>query len=84
VGFGFLVSDGHLVLAAHGEAVWSRLVVGSVESVIDGMVLCALDDCSVICALDDAVFLFFFLFLEVHFVDMLCTVEVSAVAGDMI
>jgi hypothetical protein len=60
------------VLAALGEAVWSELVVGLVECAIDGMV---------VCALDDALFLFF---LEVDFVDMLGTVEVSAVAGDMI
>jgi len=60
------------VLAALGEAVWSELVVGLVECAIDG---------TVVCALDDALFLFF---LEVDFVDMLGTVEVSAVAGDMI
>jgi len=71
------------VLAAHGEAVWSGLGVGSVECAIDGMVR-ALDDRTVVCALDDALFLFFFLLLEVAFVDMLGTVEVSAVAGDMI
>ena len=53
---------------------WSELVVvDSVECAIDGMV---------ICALDDGLFLFFF--LEVDFVDMLGTIEVSAVAGDMI
>jgi len=48
----------------------------------DGMVVCALDECVVMCALDDGLFLFFF--LEVDFVDMLGTIEVSAVAGDMI
>ena len=52
------------MLAALGEAVWSGLVVGSVECVIDGLFLC--------------------FFLEVDFVDMLGTDEVSAVAGDMI
>jgi len=62
--------------------VWSELVVGSVECAIHGTVVCALDDGTVICALEDALFLFFF--LEVDFVDMLGTVEVSAVAGDMI
>jgi len=36
----------------------------------------------VVCVLDDALFLFFF--LQVDFVDMLDTVEVSAVPGDMI
>jgi hypothetical protein len=81
------------VLAALGEAVWRELVVGSVECAIDGTVVCAFDDGTVICALndgmvvcalDDAFFLFFFLHLEVDFVDMLGTVEVSAVAGDMI
>ena len=82
-----------MVLAALGEAVWSGLVVGSVECAIDdtvvctlddGTVICALDDGSVVCVLDGALFLFFFLLLEVDFVDMLGTVEVSAVAGDMI
>jgi hypothetical protein len=42
--------------------------------VIDGMV---------VCSLDDALFLFFFLLLAVDFVGMLGTVEVSAFAGDM-
>jgi hypothetical protein len=71
------------VLAALGEAVWSELVVvDSVECAIDGTVICALDDGTVVCALDDDLFLFFF--LEVDFVDMLGTIEVSAVAGDMI
>jgi len=84
VGFGFLVADGHSVLAALEDAVWSGLVVGSVKCAIDGMVVCELDDGMVICAVDDAPFLFFFLLLEVDFVDMLGTVEVSAVAGDMI
>jgi len=84
VGFGFLVADGHSVLAALGESVWSGLVVGSVQCTIDGMGVCAVDDGTVICALDDVLSLFFFLFLEVDFIDMLGTVEVSAVAGDMI
>jgi len=61
------------VLAALGEAVWSGLVQGPVECAIDGMV---------VCTLDDALFLFFS--LEVDLVDMLGTVQVSAVAGDMI
>jgi hypothetical protein len=62
------------VLAALGEAVWSELVVvDSVECAIDG---------TVIGVLDDGLFLFFF--LEVDFVDMLGSIEVSAVAGDMI
>jgi len=63
------------VLAALGEVVWSGLVVDLVECAIDATVLCALDD---------ALFLFFFLLLEMDLVDMLGTVEVSAVAGDMI
>jgi hypothetical protein len=50
------------------------LVVGSVECAIDGTVW----------ALDDTLFLFFFLLLEVDFVDMLGPVEVSAVEGCMI
>jgi hypothetical protein len=61
--------------------VWSELVVGLVECAIDGTVVCALIDGTVMCALDDALFLFF---LEVDFVDMLGTVDVSAVEGDMI
>jgi hypothetical protein len=77
------VADRRLVLAALGEAVWSGLVVGSVECAIDGMVVCALHDGTVICALDDALCLFFYLLLEVDFVGMLGTVEVSAVASDM-
>jgi hypothetical protein len=83
VGFRDSVADGRSVLAAFGEAVWSGHVVGSVECAIDGMVVCALDDGTVICALNDALCLFFFLLLEVDFVGMLGTVEVSAVAGDM-
>ena len=50
----------------------------------DGPVICALDDGTVVCALDGALFLFFFLLLKVDFVEMIGTVEVSAVAGDMI
>jgi len=63
------------VLAALGEVVWSGLGVGLVECAIDG---------TVVCALDDALFLIFVLLLQVDFVDMLGTVEVSAVVGDMI
>jgi hypothetical protein len=74
VGFGDSVADGRSLLAALGQAVWRGLVVGAVECVIDGMV---------VCALDDALFLFFFLLLEVDLVAILGTVEVSAVAGDM-
>jgi hypothetical protein len=80
------------VLAALGEAVWSELVVVDlVECAIDstvicaldnGMVVCALDDGTVMCTVDDGLFLFFF--LDVDFVDMLGTIEVSAVVGDMI
>jgi len=78
------------VLAALGEAVWSELVVGLVECAIDGTVVCALDDGTVGCALDDGTVVcapddgLFLFFPEVDFVDMLGTVEVSAVAGDMI
>jgi hypothetical protein len=61
------------VLAALGEAVWSELVVVSVECTING---------TVVCALDDALSLILFLLLEVNFVDIL--VKVSAVAEDMI
>jgi hypothetical protein len=45
----------------------------SVECAIDGMVVCTLDDA-----------LFLFCLLQLDFVDMLGTVEVSAVAGDII
>jgi hypothetical protein len=72
------------VLAALEEAVWSELVLGSVECTIDGTVVCALDYGTVVCALNDAQCLCFFLLLEVDFVDMLGPVKVSAVAGDMI
>jgi hypothetical protein len=70
------------VLAALGEVVWSGLVVTPEKCAIDGRVVCALDDRTVVYGLDDALCLF--VFLEVDFVDMLGTVEVSAVAGDMI
>jgi hypothetical protein len=62
-------SDGPepLLTLALGEAVWSGLVVRSVE-----------------CAFVDAHFLFFFLHLEVDFIDRLGTVEVRAVAAYMI
>ena len=83
VGFGDSVADGRLVLAALEEALWNGLVVGSVECAIDGMVVCAHDDGTVIFAFDDALFLSFFVLLEVDFVGMLGTVEVGAVAGDM-
>jgi hypothetical protein len=74
-----------MVLAALGEAVWSELVVVDlVECKIDGTVICALDDGMVVCAHNDALFLFCFLILEVDFVSMLGTGEVSVVAGDMI
>jgi len=63
------------VLAALGEAVCSGHVVGLVE--------CAVD-CTVECALIDALFVFIFLLPALNFVDMVGTVEVSAVAGDMI
>jgi len=53
-------------------------------SLKDGTAVCALDYGTVVCALDDALVFFLFLLLDVDFVDMLGTVEVSAVAGDMI
>jgi hypothetical protein len=80
------------VLAALGEAVWSELVVvHSGECAIDGMVICALDDGTVVCALDDDMVMcalndghcLFFL-LEADFVDLLGTIDVSGVEGDMI
>jgi len=61
------------VLAPLGEAVWSELMVVSVECAMNG---------TVVCELNDALSLIFFLLLEVNFVDIL--VEVSAVAGDQI
>jgi hypothetical protein len=78
------------VLAPLGEAVWSELVVDLVKCGINGTVVCAHDDGTVICVLndgmvrcvlDDALCLLFF--LNVEFIDMVGTVEVSAVAGDM-
>ena len=63
------------MLAALGEAVGSQLDVGLVECTIDGMV---------VCALDDTLPLLVFLILEVDFVDILGTVEVSAVAEELI
>jgi hypothetical protein len=62
-----------MVLAALDEVGPSGLVVGSVEWVIDG---------TVVYVLDDALFLLFF--LEVDFLDIFVTFEVSAVAGDVI
>ena len=59
-----------MVLAAYGEGVWSGHGVGWVEYAIDG---------TVVCALDDNPGHFFFLLLEVDFLDMLGIVEVSAV-----
>jgi len=57
----------------------------------DDTVMCALDDSMVICALDDRTAkwvledtLFLCFLLEVDFVDMFGTVEVSAVVGDLL
>jgi hypothetical protein len=63
------------VLAALGEAVCRGHVVGVVECTIDGTVLCEIDD---------ALVLFFFLLLDVNFIDILGCVELSAVEGDRI
>jgi len=71
------------MLSALRIVVWSGLVVGSVECPIDCLAVCALDD-GMVCALDAAVCVFFFLLLDVDFGDMHGTVEVKAVAGDMI
>jgi hypothetical protein len=78
------------VLAARGEAVRSGLVLDSMQSAIDDTVVCVLGDGTVIWALDDGMVrcvldygLFLFFFLEVDFVALLSTVDVSAVAGDM-
>jgi len=78
------------VLAALGVVVWSRLIVCSVECAIDskvrcalndGMVYRALDNGMVVCVLNDALLLHIMRLLELDFVDMLGTVEVSAVGG---
>jgi len=70
-----------MVLAALGEVVWSEhVVVDLVECANDGTVICGLDDGTVECTLVYALVLP----LDVDFVDMLGTVQVSAVAGDMI
>jgi hypothetical protein len=61
------------VLATPGEAVGIGLVVSSVECAIDGPVVCAPN-----------VGLVLFFFLDVDFVHTLGTVEVSAVAEDML
>jgi len=76
VGFGNGVADGlwGTVQAALGEALWSKLVVGSVECAIDGMV---------VGVLDDALSLLFFLLFNVDFVDIIGTIEVSAVGEGM-
>jgi hypothetical protein len=50
----------------------------------DGMGVCALDEGTVICALDDAHFLIIILFLDGDVINILRTVQVSAVAGDII
>jgi hypothetical protein len=57
----------------------------------DGMVECELDAGEVVCALADSAVMWalkgglcLFFLLEVDFVDMPCTIESSAVAGDMI
>ena len=74
--------DGTVVCVLDDGTVVCVLDDGKVVCALDdGTVMCALDDGTVKCAFDDALFLFF---LEVDFVDMLGTVEVSAVAGDMI
>jgi hypothetical protein len=75
--------DGTVVCALDDGTVVCALDDGMVVCVLDdGMVVCALDDVTVMCALDDA--LVFFFFLEVDFVCMPSTVEVSAVARDII
>jgi hypothetical protein len=63
-----------MVLAALGVMLWSGHAVRLVECAIDRTV----------CALNDALCLLCFLLLEVDFVDKLGTVELSAVAVDMI
>ena len=88
------------VLAALGEAVWGEPVVDLVECAIDGTAVCAVNECMVVCALDDGTVgcafdygsvisvlddaLFHFFFLQEEFLNMLRTVQVSAVVGDMI
>jgi len=75
--------DGTVKCALDDGTVVFALNDGTVMCALDdGMVVCALDHGTVMCALDDGLFLLFF--LEVDFVDMLGTIEVSAVAGDMI
>jgi hypothetical protein len=64
-----------MVLAALEEAVWSELVVGSVECTVDGAMICTLDDAHSLCLL---------ILVEVDFIDTLGTAEVSAVAGDSV
>jgi hypothetical protein len=71
------------VLAPLGEAVRRGLAVGLLECTIEGTVVCAFDDRTV-CALDNALLLFFSPLIEVDFVDLLVTVELSAITGDKI
>jgi len=76
--------DGSVVCALDDGVVECALNDGTVICALNhGTVICALDHGMVVCALDDALFLFFFLLLEVDFVDMLGTVEVTAVARDI-
>jgi translation initiation factor IF-1 len=80
---GCALNDGTVVCALNDGMVIIMLDDGTVACAHDdGTVVCALQDGSVTCALDNALFLI--IFLQVDIADMLCTVEVSAVAGDMI
>jgi hypothetical protein len=75
--------DGTVICALDDGMVVCALDDGTVMCALDdGTVVCVLDDGTVMCALVDGLFLF--IFLKVHFIDMLGTIEVSAVEGDMI
>jgi hypothetical protein len=79
------LDDGTVVCVLNDRMVMCMLDDGTVRCAVDdGMVISALNDGTVVCALHDALFLRVILLLEVDFVDMLGTVQVSAVAGDMI
>jgi hypothetical protein len=85
VGSGECAIDGTVVCTLHDGTVISALDDGMVICALDdGTVICALNDGTVVCGLDETRCLFFFLLLEVDFIDMVGTVKVSAVAGDMI
>jgi hypothetical protein len=77
------VIDGTVICALDDGTVVCAHVDGTVACALDAVtVVFALDDSAVICAINDGLFLFFS--VKVDIIDMLGTIELSAVAGDMI